>query len=301
MHQQLPWVTDQILRARLRLEGYRGRSVDASTGRVHVLDAPGRGDLPAVLVLHGLSSTSAQYDNLLRRLRPHVRRVLAADLPGHGQSAAPAPGLCHRTMYQGLEEALDQVLGQPTVLFGNSLGGAAAIRYALHRPERVAGLVLAAPAGAPTPPAMMEALRARLAMADHEAALDFVDRLFHRPHPLRHVLALGVRGSFAQPSVGQLLRSLGPDAMLRPEDLAALAMPTLVLWGGADRVFGPEERDFFARHLPPHARFVHVTRYGHVPHMCHPDCLAGRILAQCRAIAAGTAAYGGGDRPAALP
>ncbi|CAG1771632.1 hypothetical protein BAC2_01844 [uncultured bacterium] len=60
-------------------------------------------------------------------------------------------------------------------------------------------------------------------------------------------------------------------------------MPVLVLWGGADRVLLPAHRSFFERHLPGHARLEAMPRAGHVPHMCHPDALAERVLDFVRA------------------
>ena len=88
---------------------------------------------------------------------------------------------------------------------------------------------------------------------DHAKALDFVDRLFHRPHPMRHLLAWGVRQQFGRTGIEDLLRSIKPEDLLRPEELEGLEMPVFVLWGEADRVLWPEHRRFYEEHLPPHA------------------------------------------------
>lgn len=102
--------------------------------------APGRGPAPLVLI-HGAGASSVVWMDLVRRLTP-ARRVIAPDLPGHGQSEPwhdpPSLG--------GYRDAVGTVckhLGvQRVVLGGHSMGGAIALLCALAWPERVAGLVL---------------------------------------------------------------------------------------------------------------------------------------------------------------
>ena len=77
----------------MHLRGYRTRRVPTSVGTLHALEARGRGALPPVVVLHGLSAAGQYYESLLERVRPHVRRVIAPDMPGHGYSATPPSGL----------------------------------------------------------------------------------------------------------------------------------------------------------------------------------------------------------------
>lgn len=280
----LPRFADKVLLQTLRLRGYESRHVRTSVGAVHALSRKGKGPLPPVVVLHGLSASGQYYENLLHRLRPHVRRVIAPDLPGHGYSELPAEGLTQDTLGAGLRESLDQLLTEPAILFGNSLGAAAAVRYAAERPEKVRALVLAAPGGAAMGPEELAAFIEDFMLHDHEAALGFVDKLFHRPHPLRHVLAWGVRQQFGRDGIAELLRSVKPEDLLQPEELERLTMPVLVLWGEADGVLQPAHRQFFEEHLPPHAEVHRLEEYGHVPHMCHPDCLAERVLEFARSL-----------------
>lgn len=273
----LPDLADQLHLASLKARGYLCGHVSTSVGEVHVLSAPGRGKLPPVLVLHGLSAAGQYYESLMRRLRPHVRRVIAVDLPGHGRSDLPPGGLNHPAMAAGLSEALSQVLDEPVLIFGNSLGAAAAVRYAAAEPDHVLGLVLAAPGGAPMDQEELDAFIEGFELRDHSRALDFVDRLFHRPHPVRHLLAWSVRRQFERTGVEALLRTTTPEDLLRAEELEQLTMPVLVLWGEADRVLSDAHRQFFEAHLPKHAQVHRLSEYGHVPHMSHPDCLARRV------------------------
>jgi len=286
----LPRIADRVMLQGLKMRGYRSRRVATSVGTLHALESEGKGDLPPVVVLHGLSAAGQYYENLMRRIRPHVSRVIAPDMPGHGYSELPDEGLNHDTLGAGLREGLDQLVTRPSVVFGNSLGGIAAVRYAAERPDRVLGLMLAAPGGAPMDEDDLEAFVDGFRLNDHGKALDFVDRLFHRPHPMRHLLAWGVRQQFGRTGIEDLLRSFRPDDLLTPEELERLTMPVQVLWGEADRVLRPEHRQFFEAHLPPHAEIHRLAEYGHVPHMSHPDCLAERLLDFTRRVADGTAA-----------
>ncbi len=278
MLQHLPRLADRVLLQSLYLRGYTSRRLSTSVGKLHALETEGEGELPPIVILHGLSAAGQYYENLMRRVRPHVRRVVAPDMPGHGYSEMPAEGLDQETLGAGLREALDQILTEPAVVFGNSLGAAAAVRYASENPERVLGLFLAAPGGAPMTEAELCEFLEAFMLDCHDKALEFVDRLFHRPPTFRHLLAWGVRQQFGREGIEQLLRSVRSADLLKPEELRALPMPVTVLWGEADRILRPADRRFFEENLPPQAELLALREYGHVPHMCHPDSLARYVL-----------------------
>lgn len=285
MLQHLPRIADRFLLQSLHLRGYVSRRVPTTVGACHALVAEGRGALPPILVLHGLSAAGQYYENLMRRVRPHVRRVIAPDMPGHGYSELPAEGLDQGTLAAGFREALDQLVTEPVVVFGNSLGAAAAVRWASENPDRAIGVFLAAPGGAPMAQEELDEFVEAFMLDCHEKALDFVDRLFHRPPAWRHLLAWGVRQQFGREGIEQLLRSVRPEDLLQPEELERLTMPVMVLWGDADRILRPEDRIFFEAHLPAHAEIHRLREYGHVPHMSHPDSLARYLLDFTRQVA----------------
>jgi pimeloyl-ACP methyl ester carboxylesterase len=288
--QHLPRIADLVLLQTLYVRGYTSRRVKTSVGTLHVLQAEGDGTLPPILVLHGLSASGQYYENLMRRVRPHVRKVIAIDMPGHGYSELPPEGLDHDTLGTGLREGLDRIITEPVIVFGNSLGAAAAVRYASERPDRVRGLFLAAPGGAPMEKEELESFVSNFMLHDHDTALSFVDKLFHRQHPMRHILAWGVRQQFGRTGIEDLLRSVRPQDLLRPEEVQCLKMPILMLWGEADRVLRPEHRRFFEKYLPGHAEIHRMDEFGHVPHMSHPDHLAELLLDFTRRVAGPPAA-----------
>jgi pimeloyl-ACP methyl ester carboxylesterase len=105
--------------------------------------ADGPEDGPAVLLLHGISGSTATYDFLVPELPRH--RLLRLDFRGHGQSDR-APG---RYVLEGFasdaEAVLDQVVGAPAVIVGHSLGGLTATSVAQRRPDLVTALFLEDP------------------------------------------------------------------------------------------------------------------------------------------------------------
>lgn len=279
----LPAIPDRLTRASLQLGGYESHYVPTRAGRIHVLHARGRGRLAPMVLLHGFSASGVHYLPLLARLRPLARRVVAPDLPAHGFSDAPPAGLTSAALEGGLFDALDRVLDEPAYLIGNSLGGLAAIRYAVARPERARGLVLCSPGGAPMREDEIRELARAFHLATHADALDFVDRLFARPTRLRHLFAWGLRRQFAMPSMRALLGAMAPEQLLTPDELRSLRAPALLLWGKADRILPRAHLEFFRRHLPG-AVVEEPPGFGHAPFLDDASALARRIGAFARAV-----------------
>ena len=270
-------LADRLWLGSLRMRGFRSQRLRTSAGWTHTLVAGGRGTLPPVVVLHGLSAAGFQYSPLLRRLRPHVRRLVAPDLLGHGLSDPPTRGLHDGGLSDALMETLDHFIDEPAVIFGNSMGGLAAVRYALERPERVRALMLCCPAGAPMNRAELDDFLRQFQIDRPRHAYDFVDNVFADRSILRPLLAWGVMAQFANPVLRELLASISPEHMLTPRDLGQLEMPVHLLWGGRDGVLWDEHLDFFLDHLPPHACVEKLAQFGHAPFLDRPDELAASM------------------------
>ncbi len=278
-------IGDELLRAQLKLGGFESRFVPTKAGRMHAMVAQGDGDLPPFVLLHGFAAASHYYGGVASRMRPLVRQVIAPDLPGHGASEGDASVIDWTMLEDGLLETLDALIERPAIVFGNSLGGAAAVRYAAMRPKKVRGLFLVAPGGAPMDDATFRSFLSRFALESHEKALDFVDRLFHRPPPYRHLIAWGTRKQFARPAMRALMQRGLAINLLTPAELSSLSMPTHVVWGGADRILLPSHLAFFREHLPAHATLEVVPRFGHTPHMDQPEALHTMLVAFARETA----------------
>jgi pimeloyl-ACP methyl ester carboxylesterase len=107
------------------------------------------GDGQPVILLHaGVTDRRAWYA-VAEALQP-TTGVVAYDMRGYGETSGVTYGFTHLDDLNGV---LDRVASGPVWLVGSSMGGEIAIDAALATPERVAGLVLLAPAvsGAPEP------------------------------------------------------------------------------------------------------------------------------------------------------
>lgn len=278
-------IVDRIARQRLRARGFRSEFVPTSVGRMHALVAEGSGPLPPVVLLHGLSAAGHHFGKLLTRLRPHVQAVIAPDMPGHGFSETPRGDAAVVAMHAGVVEAMNRLIDRPAILFGSSMGGFAAVRYAYEHPDKVAGLVLCSPGGAAMDHDTLRDFLASFQLDGHRDALEFVDRFMARRTWRRPFLAWGVRKSMGHPHVEALLDAMHPDELLRPEHLEDLHMPILLLWGQAERVLPPEAYAFFRDHLPDHAEVERPPHYGHAPYLEHPECVLEKLLSFVRRAA----------------
>lgn len=270
---------ERVGRRALMAHGVKSRTVPVQGGALHLYEAPGRGSLPDVVILHGIGSAATPFAPVIQRLRRHHRRVLALDAPGHGFSPAPTGLLTPGRLFSSLAEALDRELREPAILLGNSLGGGMALRYALERPARIRGLVLSSPAGAPTGDAALREFLGSFHMRTVKDARDFLGRLYHQAPWFMPLLAPAVQGIFAQPQIRDLIHSVQPDDFFTPQQLRSVAVPLLLLWGRSERLMPSDHLRYFQAHLPGHALIEEPEDFGHCPHLDRPSALARRITA----------------------
>jgi pimeloyl-ACP methyl ester carboxylesterase len=271
-------------RAVLRRRGFASRTVRTAHADLHVYDAPGHGSLPPVVMVHGLGSAATPFGPVLARVRPHVRRVVAPELPGHGFSDAPTVRLTPEVVFDAMREALDHVIDEPAILCGNSLGGAIALRYALDRPAKLRGLVLVSPAGARFADDELEDVRRTFSLDTRADAVAFLGRLYHRPPWFIPLLAGSIRERLRGRAVQEILDGARPEQAPSPEELASLTPPTLFLWGRSERLLPASGLTWFRTHLPAHAVIEEPDGVGHCPHFDDPAALAARIVRFAREL-----------------
>jgi pimeloyl-ACP methyl ester carboxylesterase len=101
-------------------------------------------DAPAILLLHGLPSSSRMYEPLLSRIADRYR-LIAPDYPGFGHSDWPDP-----TQFAYTFDRLAEIMSHFTdtiglsryTLFMQDYGGPVGFRMALSRPGRINALVV---------------------------------------------------------------------------------------------------------------------------------------------------------------
>ena len=115
-------------------------TIQTRPGRVAYYES---GSGPTVLLLHATLHDRHDFDPIIETLARNYHTI-AVDWPGHGDSDAidasmePSAPL----LADALEDVVDGLGLSRAVLIGNSVGGFAAARLAINRPESVAGLVL---------------------------------------------------------------------------------------------------------------------------------------------------------------
>ena len=95
--------------------------------------------------MHGLGGSHLNWDLLAPRLTG-AARVVALDLPGFGRSEPGERTASVPANVAALARFLEQEVGEPVVLVGNSMGGMISILLTGERPDLVSGLVLLDPA-----------------------------------------------------------------------------------------------------------------------------------------------------------
>jgi pimeloyl-ACP methyl ester carboxylesterase len=222
--------------------------------------------------------------------------VFAPDLPGFDGTGCPedsSPGF-YEDFLRDFVDALD--LG-PAVVVGNSLGGAAALRLALHSPDRVSALCLvgAAGLGAEVSPALRQltlpavgeaAVRwGRTPVGAAQRALLRVPLLFAHPARvppgwLAEQYRLGMLPGFLATTLAALRGLVGPAGQrhVLVDDLPRLAVPTLLLWGGRDRVVPVAHARAAVRRVP-HAALAVLPAAGHLPQVEQPERFVASVLA----------------------
>ena len=247
---------------------------------VHLRDEGPRDDAAPLLLLHGTGASLHTWDGWAAALTPR-RRVIRVDLPGFGLTG-PFGGSYTPDDYRGdtyarfVLDLLDALRVPRASIGGNSLGGEIAWRAVSLAPQRFDKLILVDATGYDfTPDEVPLGLLA--------ARIPLLNRLGEHLLP-RAVVAASLRSVYGDPSrIGEGLVERYFELALREgnrralrlrlqqlemgehaERIKALALPTLVLWGGRDRLVPPANAQRFAADIRG-ARLVMFDSLGHVP------------------------------------
>lgn len=247
--------------------------------RVHVRDEGPRDDpLPLVLV-HGTSASLHTWDGWVADLKGQ-RRVIRFDLPGFGLTGPDLQNDYSLDAYVRLVEGVVNAMGvQHFVLAGNSLGGQIAWATAAALPQRVRQLVLVDASGYPMAPQSIP-------IGFRIARIPGVRRLAEVVLP-RGLIQASLRNVYGDPDkvtpelvdryYELTLREGNRQALayrfdqMQKADVAkavaairALKVPTLIVWGGKDRLIPVENGRRFAADIAG-SQLVVFDDLGHVP------------------------------------
>jgi pimeloyl-ACP methyl ester carboxylesterase len=250
--------------------------VDVAGMRVHLRDEGPREDANPIVLLHGPGSSLHAWDGWVEALK-EKRRVIRFDLPGFGLTG-PSPQRIYTldNDVRVMIAMLDKLAVERCVIGGNSLGGAVAWRTALTHPCRVQKLILVDAGGYP----------------DHSVSVPIGFRLAQIPALTwllkntlpRSLVEQGLRNVFGDPgrvtremidravelnqregnrqAFAERFRQRRPGALF--ERIRELRLPTLILWGGRDRLIPPEDAKRF-HHDIAGSTLVIFDDLGHAP------------------------------------
>jgi pimeloyl-ACP methyl ester carboxylesterase len=130
----------KVTRQSLVDAGMKRQTIDVDGNSV-VYFAGGKGKRTIVLV-HGVNDQAGTWAAVVPALKKDSR-IIAIDLPGHGESAPAAGPLPMPLLIKALQSVIDkESADKPVVLAGNSMGGWVCMLYAADHASRVSRLVL---------------------------------------------------------------------------------------------------------------------------------------------------------------
>ncbi len=259
--------------------------------QVHVRDEGPHDDPAPIVLLHGASSSLHTWDGWARALREQ-RRVIRFDLPGFALTGpSPDNDYSMDAYVRFVRVAMDQLGVQRFVIAGNSLGGKIAWYTAAAMPQRVAGLILVDADGYSRESLTTEQsvpLGFRIAatpglrlLAEYTLPRGVVERSLHHvygdpskvtPELVDQYMAMTRREGNRK----ALVRRIEQGGSGRVELLATIKAPTLILWGGKDRVTPPELAQRFAGAIAG-SRLVMFDDLGHMPQEEDPQRTAAQV------------------------
>ena len=243
---------------------------------------------PVLVLVHGVSGAMRTWDGVAPGLaRAHT--VITPDLPGHGLSSKSRGDYSLGAFASVVRDLLRELGHRRATIVGHSLGGGIAMQFAYQFPERCERLVLVDSGGLGDEVAPI--LRAATLPGAELVIPVIADRrLVAIGRTVGHVAsALGWTSGRDPDEVARAVSSLSdPDARRaflltlrsvvdhRGQRVSArdrlhltALMPSLVIWGGRDRVI-PVEHGRRAHEAMPGSRLEVFDDAGHFPHVSDP-------------------------------
>jgi pimeloyl-ACP methyl ester carboxylesterase len=269
---------DRVWSRIINLLGFKSHFIGAGESRLHVFVAEGTGQLPPVLLVHGIGANAASFGPTMKFLKANFRKIIALDFPGHGLSAPLPFALDHEGTFAVTAASLRGFIDEPIFIFGNSMGGGFSMYFAERYLEMMLGVILCSPLGAPMEQAKLKNFIAQFELNTLAEARAFAGKLTDwMPAPIAWIMAPFVRKIFSGKTIRTIFSRFTPEHSVKPHQLASLKMPLLFLWGKVERLMPEAHFDYFAAHLPSHAVIERPERFGHCPHLDHPAKVASRI------------------------
>ncbi|MDQ1924936.1 alpha/beta hydrolase [Massilia pseudoviolaceinigra] len=239
----------------------------------------------SVVIMHGLGEHSGRYRHLAAFFNECGLSVRCYDHRGHGRSQGKRGDIINGDpLLQDAEIVIDDFAARfrlPPFLFGHSMGGLFAARFALSGVSPLRGLILSSPALG------LRLSRLQMLLLDvlHAVAPSLAVPNGLPPRWLSHDPKI-VAAYEADPLVhgkisARLMRSMLRSIEYCQANAGKLAVPALLLAAGDDHLVDPDGVRRFAAHVPPGMAQLHV--YDALYHEIFNELDAARPLADLRA------------------
>ena len=242
----------------------------------------GAGD--PVLLLHANPGESRDFDAVTPTLSERYRTI-AVDFPGYGQSPPPAEPRSASAMVfaEVAQDVVSELRLPPAMLIGNSVGGYAAARLAIDRPDAVKALVLVDTGGF-TRKSLKTSIFCTIKGSEkitRRIAGRFARSYLRKRTP--HVQAIldrtdeGAKIPHRVAVDAAVWRSFTADEHDLRDRAAVIACPTLLAFGRYDPVLPAAADGETARKSIPGSRLV-VFETGHMPFAEDPQAFLATVL-----------------------
>jgi pimeloyl-ACP methyl ester carboxylesterase len=223
-----------------------GQFAQLSDGQTHYQwHGPENG--PVLVCIHGLTTPSFVWDQMMPGLTAAGFSVLTYDLFGRGWSDRPKGAQSRSFFLRQLRDLLQhEGLEGPFMLMGYSMGGAIASVFAAEEPDRVSQLILLAPAGIEHRPTRFDVIASRTGRFGLWLMLAFGGALLRRQAQAaaskmpadvteRLMAETGWRGYL--PAVLSSQQNFLHESLEEEHrDLEALQVPIAAIWGETDTI-----------------------------------------------------------------
>jgi pimeloyl-ACP methyl ester carboxylesterase len=253
------------------------------------------GSGPPVVLIHGMLNSSSHWRAVALNLaRDHT--VIAPDLIGHGDSAAPRGDYSLGAHASSIRDLLAAIGIDRASIVGHSLGGGVAMQFFYQFPQRTERLVLVSSGGLghEVSPMLRSAalpgVSALLSMTIHPgltgALMDGGRRLRERKIRLgvyMQALARALRpleNADARQAFLQTLRAVidvhGQRVSATDRLYLLERTPTMIVWGERDNTI-PLKHGREAHEAIPHSYFKTLPKAAHFPHLEDPEGLSDAL------------------------
>lgn len=253
------------------------------------VERPGPGE--TIVLIHAFTTSKDIWMSFIRYM-PREYRIIAIDMPGHGENIQDPEKLYSiEYMVESFGQAVDALKLERFHIAGNSMGGWISIIYTARNPGRVKSMLLIDNAGIFSSPHQSDLQIAQsrglnpLVPETLEEYSEVLEYTFYKkpfvPWPVSSVLAeKAVRsGAF----YGKVKEDLDTHQIDLLPLLSTIKIPVLVIWGDHDRIIHVSTTDILRRSLS-NSHVVIIKDCGHMPELEYPEETANYYISFLKKI-----------------